>query len=202
MSELSLRERKKQRVRERILAATMDLFGAQGYSQTTMDEIAEKAEVSRATLFNYFPSKDSLLIPFVKEVFVNRILPDLFDFLSTNPPTYEALRFLFGGICDDILNVRGIEQAFKEQFILPEMHEATQDIGDDAGFLESLLEIVRYGQQRGEVRTDIALERQAHYIGVLFIAVFSNVVLQTGTANYAVEMESVLRFIQAGLQPC
>ena len=200
MSELSLRERKKQRVRERILSATIDLFRTQGYSQTTMDEIAEKAEVSRATLFNYFPSKDSLLIPFVKEVFANRILPDLFDYLSTNPTIYEALRFLFGGICDDILNVRGIEQAFKEQFILPEMHEAKQDIGDDAGFLESLLEIVRYGRQRGEVRTDIALERQAHYIGVLFIAVFSNVVLQTGTANYAVEMDSVLRFIQAGLQ--
>src|SRR3982750_4651200 len=117
MTDLSLRERNKQRVRERILTVTIDLFQAQGYNQTTMDEIAEKAEISRGTLFNYFPSKDSLLLPFVREVFANRIHPNLLDHLKTDPTTSEVLRFLFVGIRDDILNVRGLDRAFQEQFV-------------------------------------------------------------------------------------
>ena len=200
MTELSLRERNKQRVRERILSATIDLFQAQGYNQTTIDEIAEHAEISRGTLFNYFPSKDSLLLPFVKEVFANRIHPNLLEHLKTQPTTSEALRFLISDIRDDILNVRGLDHAFQEQFVLSKIHSTPLEIGDDAGFLDTIIEIMRYGRQREEVRSDIALEMQARYVGVLFISTFSQLVLQTEATDYTLEIDSLLSFIQAGLQ--
>lgn len=57
----SLRERKKAETRARILEATRDLFEAQGYDETAIDQIAAQAQVSRGTLFNYFPTKESLL---------------------------------------------------------------------------------------------------------------------------------------------
>lgn len=58
---LSLRERKKRESRARILRAARTLFQEHGYDNTSVEEIAEKAEVAKSTFFNYFSSKESLL---------------------------------------------------------------------------------------------------------------------------------------------
>lgn len=56
-----LRERKKQLTRLALQRAAFDLFASQGYDETTVDEIAEAAQVSRASFFRYFASKDDVL---------------------------------------------------------------------------------------------------------------------------------------------
>ena len=61
MLETGLRERKKQRTRETIVTAALELFAERGYQQTTVAEIAEAAEVSKGTLFAYFPSKEEIV---------------------------------------------------------------------------------------------------------------------------------------------
>src|SRR6478752_6978354 len=61
MGELGLRERKKLRTREAIATVALDLFAERGYQQTTVAEIAEAAEVSKGTLFAYFPSKEEIV---------------------------------------------------------------------------------------------------------------------------------------------
>ena len=38
-----------------------DLLASQGFESTTLDQIAESADVSKATFYNYFPNKDALL---------------------------------------------------------------------------------------------------------------------------------------------
>jgi AcrR family transcriptional regulator len=57
-----LRERKRQETLERITAAGLKLFAAQGYEATTLDAIAAEAGISRRTFFHYFKSKDDILI--------------------------------------------------------------------------------------------------------------------------------------------
>ncbi len=61
MNDLSRRERKKLETRAAILQAADDLFQSQGIDTTSIDEIAQAADVSRGTFFNYFPSKEVLL---------------------------------------------------------------------------------------------------------------------------------------------
>ncbi|MDD3840789.1 MAG: TetR/AcrR family transcriptional regulator [Clostridia bacterium] len=60
-TELSRRERKKIESRARILKAARALFQHKGYDNTSIEEIAEKADVSKSTFFNYFATKESLL---------------------------------------------------------------------------------------------------------------------------------------------
>lgn len=48
--------------RQRILKASRQLFSTKGYEETTIEDIAERADISKATLYNYFPSKDNLLM--------------------------------------------------------------------------------------------------------------------------------------------
>ena len=54
---LGLRERKKLRTRETIVAVATRLFVEHGYEATTTAQIAEAAEVSPSTFFKYFPTK-------------------------------------------------------------------------------------------------------------------------------------------------
>ncbi|MYR57591.1 TetR family transcriptional regulator [Streptomyces sp. SID625] len=57
-----MRERKKIKTREAIRAATYALVGEQGYDATTIERIAERAEVSPSTVLRYFPTKEDIVL--------------------------------------------------------------------------------------------------------------------------------------------
>src|SRR5215218_7645277 len=61
MAEGGLRERKKQRTREAIAAAAMELFAERGFDAVTVADVARAADVATATVFNYFPRKEDLV---------------------------------------------------------------------------------------------------------------------------------------------
>jgi AcrR family transcriptional regulator len=59
----SLRERNRSERREALLDAAYALFRERGFAATTMDDIADRAGLSRRTAFRYFASKDELVFP-------------------------------------------------------------------------------------------------------------------------------------------
>ena len=60
-AELGLRERKKERTRQLLADTARRLFSERGFEQVSVAEIARAAEVSQATVFNYFPNKEDLV---------------------------------------------------------------------------------------------------------------------------------------------
>jgi AcrR family transcriptional regulator len=57
----SLRERKKQQTRQAIAAAAFEMFTERGFDAVTVAAVARRADVSEATVFNYFPTKEDLV---------------------------------------------------------------------------------------------------------------------------------------------
>src|SRR5499425_2650989 len=63
---LSRRERQSAERRERLFRSAMDLFAKKGFAETTVEDITNAADVGKGTFFNYFPSKDHILLAFAE----------------------------------------------------------------------------------------------------------------------------------------
>jgi AcrR family transcriptional regulator len=58
------RERRSAEIRERLFRAALRLFAEKGFAETTVVDITEAADLGKGTFFNYFPSKDHILVAF------------------------------------------------------------------------------------------------------------------------------------------
>src|SRR5215471_12164167 len=88
--ELGLRERKKQRTRQLIAETARRMFVERGFDAVPVAAVARAAEVSEATVFNYFPTKEDLVYQGM-EAFENELLAAIRD-----RPAGESFVVAFG----------------------------------------------------------------------------------------------------------
>jgi AcrR family transcriptional regulator len=94
-----LRERKKRRTRQHIADTAARLFGERGYEHVAVVDVAEAAEVSEQTVYNYFPTKQDLVFDLEED-----LSDRLTDLIRTRPAGVspaaaireEALAFVEG----------------------------------------------------------------------------------------------------------
>src|SRR5438876_10064669 len=60
----SRRLRRSAELRDRLFRAALSLFAKKGYAETTVEDITEAADVGKGTFFNYFPTKEHVLVEF------------------------------------------------------------------------------------------------------------------------------------------
>jgi AcrR family transcriptional regulator len=80
-SSTGLRDAKKEETRRQIAGAALRLFLAHGFEEVSIAQIAEAAHVSKMTVFNYFPAKESMFFEFAVER-----MPDLGRAVRERPP--------------------------------------------------------------------------------------------------------------------
>ena len=80
-----LRERKKAKTRIAIQSHAIRLFREQGYAATTVEQVAEAAEVSPSTVFRYFPTKEDLVV-------IDDYEPIIFAAFQTQPPELNLVQ--------------------------------------------------------------------------------------------------------------
>jgi AcrR family transcriptional regulator len=64
----SRRDRKKAAVRARIIATAIDLFGRHGLANVTVEHIADVADIGKGTIYNYFETKEDIVVAFMVDL--------------------------------------------------------------------------------------------------------------------------------------
>jgi AcrR family transcriptional regulator len=88
-----IRERTRRLAQTELTSVAQDLFLEHGYEETTVEQIAAAAGMSKRTFFRYFPSKDDLVIG-KYDLFGDRIA-DAFDARPVDEPVWDSLRRVF-----------------------------------------------------------------------------------------------------------
>jgi AcrR family transcriptional regulator len=109
-----LRERKKARTRAAIQQHALRLFGEQGYEQTTVEQIAEAAEVSPSTVFRYFPTKEDVVL---YDIF-DPILISAFRAQPDGVPPIRAIRLAFRSVFEAMRAEEREQQRERSNLIL------------------------------------------------------------------------------------
>lgn len=164
-------ERKKRELRQKIIQVAMKLFEQQGFFNTTMEQIAEEADVARKTLYNYFPVKEAIADEYVKGI-SNQLAQEVWAKLQNLPDTrarlLSALNNAYGWV-EINPELTGIVLAyrFKTSYYSSDKCQDTENELQERGTYRIIAEIIRQGQQAGEIRSDIQFELMVRYIDLL-----------------------------------
>jgi AcrR family transcriptional regulator len=86
-------DRRRQQISERIKKTALELFKAHGVEQVSMDAIAEKADVSKVTIYKYFQSKEELFRQVIN-LYIDEILAETEELLASDGDIVEKLKIL------------------------------------------------------------------------------------------------------------
>jgi AcrR family transcriptional regulator len=120
-----LRERKKARTRASIREHALRLFREHGYTGTTVEQIAEAAEVSPATFYRYFPTKEDVVLQDDMDVIT-------FEALEDQPPGLSPIAAMRAATADALTRFTAEDRArFRETtaltFEVPEIRARALD---------------------------------------------------------------------------
>jgi len=146
------RDRQRQATRKKILDAALALFLEQGYAATSVDEIAERADVARRTLFNHFVRKQDLLAAWAGER-RHRLSEMLAEDSAHDRAAAAMLRHQFLGLAD--MNESDVPlAAILLQGWLAEISDLTEVFPIFASFRDAVM----LGQQAGEFVASVSPE--------------------------------------------
>jgi AcrR family transcriptional regulator len=163
------RERKKRELRERIYETARQLFLENGFAATTVEQIAEGADVSQTTFFNHFQSKDALLREMTSEV-SERLETMLDEQLARQGTAAERISRFADGVVVGIGQADGLARD-----VLLELMRTSSHSGGAFPYLARVYDpftaILAEGQQAGNVREDVDARLLAEMvIGTLHMA--------------------------------
>jgi len=121
-----LRERKKARTRAAIQSEALRLFREQGYRETSIEQIAEAAEVSPSTVFHYFPTKPDLVLYDA----LDEPLLEAFRAAPRNLSAISAFRAVLAQTFGDLQGAEAAAQLERERLLrsVPELRQAAVDM--------------------------------------------------------------------------
>jgi len=148
------RRRKAERPQE-ILEAAFTEFSRQGYAQTTLDRIAERAGVTKGTIYVYFENKEHLFISMVREITKTTLDTVHGMFESHDGSTADLLRAQFSFIYQHIVEDRRRREVLRMLIAEAPRFPALADRYHDEILrpcLGMLRQAIQRGIDRGEIR--------------------------------------------------
>lgn len=163
------RERKKEKNRNDIIECAVSLFQEKGFVETSIDEIIEKADISRGTLYNYFPDKESILAGY----FQNKVMASSEAFLTKlsaekgiRAKLDSLLDFMYEILADD-LELAGVYFRYRMKDFGNSFEQSQR-----SGMETLIVDLIKTAQENGEIRADVPALVIAKNFHFLFMSFF------------------------------
>lgn len=192
------RERHSAERRERLFRAALDLFARKGFAETTVEDITNAADLGKGTFFNYFPSKEHILLAF-GEMQLGKLKAAFEEMRAANVPVPVFLRSLGARMTQEPIRNPAIIRILLQAFLTDSaVREPMLDLQNRVIAIHT--EMIRIGQNRGEIRNDLPPQVIAH---VFRQTIFGTLLIWTLHADSTLlsRMADAFEVIWTGLAP-
>lgn len=172
----SRRERKKRALRAQIHRAAVGLFMDKGYEETTISEIAEAADVGRATFFNHYPSKEAILHEIGREAieYAQRIFDR--EFRRKSGPAADKIRRSLQRFARVVERNPKYYQSVFLDVMRSQAGFAGRNANTNDHLIDALAAHLRAEQRRGELDSSLDAEQLAEMLtGIYMYTILSGI---------------------------
>jgi AcrR family transcriptional regulator len=192
------RQRRSSQIRERLFRAALDLFAQRGFADTTVEDITNAADLGKGTFFNYFPSKDHLLLAFA-EMQLGKLQSIIENLRDTRDPFPQFFRTLAVRMTEE----PGRNPSIVRTLLLANLSSTPVREGmriNQARGHKLVSEFVQIGQDRGELRNDLPASDIAQVFRQM---VFGTLLVWSlyGDDSLATRIRTALDVLWQGLSP-
>ena len=192
------RQRHSAEIRERLFRAALKLFAERGFSETSVEDITEAADVGKGTFFNYFPSKDHILLAF-GEMQLAKLEEAVSKARAIDEPMPQFLRALGVRMTQEPTRNPAIIRALLQAYLsTTPVREAMVDLQRRVHALHT--QMIDLGQERGEIRNDLPA---AEIANVFRQTIFGTLLICSlyGDATLHARIEAAFNLLWSGLAP-
>jgi AcrR family transcriptional regulator len=171
MEGVGRRERKAAATRLKLFRCALQLFAERGFSNITVEDITEAADVGKGTFFNYFDSKDHVL-SVMAEIQLGKVREALQAAEAGKRSIRSVLRNLFARVSEEPGRSPELARAILTAFLSSSIRESlSQNMAEGRRMAGRIFEL---GQQRGEIDPKLkpelmALQIQQSFLGTILL---------------------------------
>lgn len=193
------RERHSAERRERLFRSALDLFARKGFAETTVEDITNTADLGKGTFFNYFPSKEHILLAFA-EMQLGKLQAAFEEMRAANVPVPVFMRSLGARMTQEPVRNPGIIRIILQAFLTDDSKVREPMLELQNRVIAIHTEMIRLGQSRGEIRNDLPAEVIAH---VFRQTIFGTLLIWALHADSTLlsRMENAFEVLWGGLAP-
>jgi len=198
---MSVREAKKQRNKQAIVEAAISLFSAQGYENTSIEQIAKAAGVGKGTVYSYFQTKKDLIKGFC-DYELEKIHLELVKRSNQDASILEQMLTIYMTEFHHVTQNREFGRLYMRESIFPKESDVQGNLETDDKYFQILFPILQRGQERGELRKDVELLYiTAHFYSLYIMIISAWYTGRISTEEVEPAMELLFRQVLEGLQP-
>ena len=162
---MSLREKKKIETRNKIFEIAGRLFKEKGFENTTVDEITREAGIGKGTFFNYYPTKEAILVDFVK--MKEKLVFDLVkNELRKSTPVREKIKSTLAIVARSNEKDRDLTKLF----VFEHLRRYGYNERTSRGLNTLIYGLMEKGLTKGEIRNGIDIKRASENITGVYYA--------------------------------
>lgn len=194
------RERRKQEIQSFILEAAIELFGSQGYDATTVEQICERADISRQTLYSYYPTKAHLLSALSEVSAIKTPEHLIAEARAGSDDTLEQICSFIDSVAGNMRDSTALERTLRRDMMkyVEKFDESAATRWSYTGLL--LADVIAAGQAAGQ----ISRAHEAAFLAEMIAGTMNSIAIRWSFDErypYREHLQALQNFLRATLAP-